>query len=36
MCYAGIGDLGGEDFELGSEMRLEYLELFVYQNFIKV
>ena len=27
---------GGENFELGSEMRLESLELFVYQSFIKV
>ena len=29
MCSAGVVTSGGENFDLGSEMRLEYLELFV-------
>ena len=29
MCYIGFVTSGGEDFDPGSEMRLDYLELFV-------
>ena len=36
VLHLGFVTSGGEDFHPGSEMRLDYLELFVQQSFIKV